>query len=99
VLDRRHLPPADCRPGRFCAAVRRAAGASIIPMSTWSPSPRSGSSEPLRDDAADDKRDAEAAEVERLREEGKTVIGIGWGDPDDGKTIEHEANPQPSNRD
>jgi hypothetical protein len=27
----------------------------------------------------DDKRDAEAAEVERLHQESKTVIGIGWG--------------------
>jgi hypothetical protein len=34
---------------------------------------------------ADDKRDAEAAEVERLR--------------DEGKLIEHEANPEPSNKD
>jgi hypothetical protein len=33
----------------------------------------------------DDKRDAEAAEAERLREEGKL--------------IEHEAGPQPSNKD
>jgi hypothetical protein len=28
----------------------------------------------------DDKRDAAAAEAERLREEGKHVVGIGWGD-------------------
>src|SRR5580693_7699456 len=41
----------------------------------------------------DDKRDAEAAEVERLRE-GKQVISIGWGNPDDDKTIEHEASPE-----
>ena len=34
---------------------------------------------------ADDKRDAEAAEAERLR--------------DEGKLIEHEANPEPSNKD
>jgi tetratricopeptide (TPR) repeat protein len=34
----------------------------------------------------DDKRDAEAAEAERMREEGKTVVKIGWGDPD-GRTI------------
>ena len=47
----------------------------------------------------DDKRDAEAAEAKRLREEGKTVIGIGWGDPDGGKTIEHEATPEPSGKD
>jgi hypothetical protein len=33
----------------------------------------------------DDKRDAEAAEAERLR--------------DEGKLIEHEASPQPSNKD
>jgi hypothetical protein len=39
----------------------------------------------------DDKRDAERAEAERRREEGKTVVSIGWGGPDDGKTIEHEA--------
>jgi hypothetical protein len=23
------------------------------------------------------------------------MISISWGDPDDGKTIEHEANPEP----
>ena len=45
----------------------------------------------------DDERDAEAAEAERLREERKTVVAIGWGD--DGKTIEHEASPEPSNKD
>jgi hypothetical protein len=28
----------------------------------------------------DDKRDAECAEAERLREEGKPVVSIGWGD-------------------
>ena len=33
----------------------------------------------------DDKRDAERAEAERLREEGKKGTGIGWGDGD--KTI------------
>jgi hypothetical protein len=44
----------------------------------------------------DDKRDAEAAERERLREEGKHVGGIGWGGG--GKTIEHEAGPEPSNK-
>jgi hypothetical protein len=32
----------------------------------------------------DDERDAEAAELERLRDEGKTVISIGWIDPDGG---------------
>jgi hypothetical protein len=38
----------------------------------------------------DDQRDAEAAEAERLREEGKTVVSIGWEKPpeDDGKWIE-----------
>jgi hypothetical protein len=41
----------------------------------------------------DDKRDAEAAEAEQLREEGKQVISIGWGAPDDDNTIEHEAGP------
>jgi hypothetical protein len=44
----------------------------------------------------DDERDAEAAEAERLRDEGKTVTSIGWGD--DGKLIEHEAGPEPSNK-
>jgi hypothetical protein len=38
----------------------------------------------------DDERDAERAEEERLREEGKTVICIGWVDPAGGKLIEHE---------
>jgi hypothetical protein len=45
----------------------------------------------------DDRRDAERAEAERLRDEGKPVVSIGWGDA--GKTIEHEANPEPSNKD
>lgn len=27
----------------------------------------------------DDRREAERAEVERLQEEGKTVVSIGWG--------------------
>ena len=38
----------------------------------------------------DDKRDAEAVEIERLRDEGKTVVSIGWEKPpeDDGKLIE-----------
>lgn len=35
------------------------------------------------------------AEIARLRDEGS----IGWGNPDDGKTIEHEANPEPSTKD
>jgi hypothetical protein len=43
----------------------------------------------------DDKRD----EAERLREEGKTVLSIGCGDPDDGKVIEHEAGREPSSKD
>jgi hypothetical protein len=47
----------------------------------------------------DDERDAEAAEAERLRDEGKHVVSIGGGDPDDGKTIEHKAGPEPSNKD
>ena len=46
----------------------------------------------------DDKRDSEASEIERLREEGKTIVSIGRGSPDDGETIEYEPNPQPSNR-
>ena len=45
----------------------------------------------------DDKRDAERAEAEQLRDEGKPVASIGWGDG--GKTIEHEASPEPSNKD
>jgi hypothetical protein len=44
----------------------------------------------------DDKRDAEAAEIERMRDEGKQVKTIGWVD---GKTIEHEAKSEPSGRD
>jgi hypothetical protein len=47
----------------------------------------------------DDERDAEGAEAERLLDEGKTVISIGWGGPEAGKTIEHEASPEPSNKD
>jgi hypothetical protein len=42
---------------------------------------------------ADDQRD----EAERLRDEGKSVVSIGWGDGD--KTIEHAACPEPSNKD
>jgi hypothetical protein len=38
----------------------------------------------------DDRRDAERAEEERLREEGKTVIGIGRVDPAGSELIEHE---------
>jgi hypothetical protein len=45
----------------------------------------------------DDERDAERAEAERLRDEGKSVVSIGWGDGD--KTIEHAACPEPSNKD
>jgi hypothetical protein len=45
----------------------------------------------------DDLRDAERTEAERLRDEGKTVVAIGWGD--DGKTIEHKTGPEPSNKD
>jgi hypothetical protein len=45
----------------------------------------------------DDERDAEAAERERLRDAVKPVASIGWGDG--GKTIEHEASPEPSNKD
>jgi hypothetical protein len=42
-----------------------------------------------RDDS-DDTREAEEAEIERLRDEGKTVVSIGWEKPpeDDGKLIE-----------
>src|SRR5580704_7379132 len=45
----------------------------------------------------DDERDAEAAEAERLRDEGKRVVSIGWGE--NGKTIEHADSPEPSNKD
>jgi hypothetical protein len=44
-------------------------------------------------------RNAERAEAERLRDERKHVVRIGWGEPEDGKTIEHEASPEPSNKD
>jgi hypothetical protein len=47
----------------------------------------------------DEKREAEEAEAERLREEGKTVASIGWSDPNGGKTIEHEANSEDWNKD
>jgi hypothetical protein len=46
---------------------------------------------------ADDKRDAERAEAERLRDGGKHVVSIGWGDG--GKTIEDEARPETSSKD
>jgi hypothetical protein len=44
----------------------------------------------------DDERDAQRAEAERLRDAVKPVASIGW--VDGGKTIEHEANPEPSNK-
>jgi hypothetical protein len=46
-----------------------------------------------------DKRDADCAEAERLQDEGKTVASIGWVDPEGVRTIEHEAGPEPSNKD
>jgi hypothetical protein len=47
----------------------------------------------------DDRRDGEAAEAQRLRDEGKHVVSIGWVDPDGGKTIEHETSREPSKKD
>jgi hypothetical protein len=63
----------------------------------------------------DDERDAEAAEAERLLDEGKTIeceraeseqlrdegkqVSIGWDDPDGSKLIEHDTSPEPSNKD
>jgi hypothetical protein len=47
----------------------------------------------------DDKRDAAAAEAERLRDEGKQVVSVGWGDGGSDQTIEHEPNPRPSSED
>jgi hypothetical protein len=47
----------------------------------------------------DDTRDAEAARRERLRDAGKPVVSIGWGDGGSDKTIEHEPNPRPSSED
>jgi hypothetical protein len=44
----------------------------------------------------DDKRDAEAAEAERHRDEGEHAVEIGWGG--DRKIVEHEAEPEPSNK-
>jgi hypothetical protein len=44
----------------------------------------------------DDKRDAEAAKAERLRDEGIHMVGIGWGG--DGRTIEHDTSPEPPNK-
>ena len=42
----------------------------------------------------DDKRDAERAKTEPLLDEGKEVVTIGWGNPDDDdKTIEGEWQP------
>jgi hypothetical protein len=50
----------------------------------------------------DDKRDAEAAEIERLEAEGKIVVTMGWVAPDadddkpkDGPLIEHEQRSRP----
>jgi hypothetical protein len=47
----------------------------------------------------DDERDAEAAERERLRDEGKPAVSVGWDDGGTDKTIEHEPNPWPSSED
>ena len=44
----------------------------------------------------DDLGEATAAKLERLRDEGQTVISIGWDDA--GKTID-EVSPDPSNKD
>jgi hypothetical protein len=44
----------------------------------------------------DGERDAETAEAERLRDEGEPVVSIGPGDGS--KLIEHEAGPEPSNK-
>jgi hypothetical protein len=44
----------------------------------------------------DDKRDAEAAERERLCDEGEHAVAIGWGG--DRKIVEHEAGLGPSNK-
>jgi len=45
----------------------------------------------------DDEREAERAEAERLLNEGKDVVTIGWGD--DRKIIEHGAGRKPSDKD
>jgi hypothetical protein len=49
-------------------------------------------------DREDDERYAKARVCE-LREEGKQVSSIGWSASDEDKTIEHEASPEPSNKD
>jgi hypothetical protein len=47
----------------------------------------------------DDKRDDEAAEIERLRDEGTEVVTVGWSRPSDPSIIEHETTPEGSNKD
>jgi hypothetical protein len=48
----------------------------------------------------DDKRDTEATEIERLREEEKQVGSISCGERSaDSKLIEHEADPDGSSKD
>ena len=42
------------------------------------------------------RHDSYDAETDRLRDEGKPVVSIGWSDG--GKTIEDEAGPEPSNK-
>jgi hypothetical protein len=76
---------------RICFSLRRSR------FSTGGASPRVIEYRWRTDD--DDKREAERVEVERLRDEGKHVVSIGWGDPEGGKTIEHEASPERSNKD
>jgi hypothetical protein len=47
----------------------------------------------------DDAREAEAAEAERLRDEGKHAVSLEGADPEGGKTIEHQTGPESSNED
>ena len=81
------------------AAVDLSIQSSQRPIFTWRPLP-----EELRDEEARRQEEHRLAEVARAEAEGHQAVTLGWGDPDDpdeddGKTIEHEADPEPSNKD
>jgi hypothetical protein len=77
--------------------ITTSTSAAELSVSVMANHPRTITYRWRRDD--DDRRDAERAETERLRDEGKQVVPIGWDDRDGSKLIEHEASPEPSNKD
>ena len=93
---RRQLPPGDPRdladPVAF--ALRSEGRRRVHNSDEYMVAIAAERFKPQRDDADDAaKRDAERAEAERLRDEGKPVVSIG------GKLIEPGANPESSSKD